>query len=93
MKQDVRCQKLDADLSELLQSLARTEKVPVVLTSRADRLDDLVSLIRENEGGIRHVLTKLGAVSAWLNGDAVARLSRSDIVDELELAQPTSPAR
>lgn len=93
MSREVRWAKLDADLSELLRSVSHTEKIPVVVTARTDALDEVLELVDEMDGEVRHVLQRLGAVSAWLTVDAIARMSLQECVGELELVQSTVPAR
>lgn len=83
--------KLDADLLQLLseQLFDDAASFPVVITaSSPERLGEVERLIIELGGEIRHRLEAIEMLSAWLTAAAIAHLSASDAVAELELSKP-----
>lgn len=84
-------EKLDASLLLLVGGgLASEGEFPVVLTAAPNRLADVVALIGELHGRVRHRLDFLGAVSAWLSLEAVEAAAQSEAVATLEIAQANS---
>lgn len=78
--------KVDAALAELLRhsEFSPDAEFPVVITSAPGLFEQLLGEVRAR-GRIRHVLTQLDAVSAWLPLSAIAEFSRQSLVVDLEL--------
>lgn len=84
---DVR--KLDADLAGLLTEgrFAPDADFPVMVSAAPDCLAEVRALV-EARGQLRHQLTALGVVSAWLPLAVLPELASFASVVGLELAQP-----
>lgn len=78
--------KVDAALAEILghSEFRPDAEFPVVVTSAPGLLDQLLGEVSAR-GRIRHVLTPLHAVSAWLPLSAIAEFSRQPLVVDMEL--------
>jgi hypothetical protein len=88
-------EKLDEPLAELCnqQDLALTARVPVVIRVGSPTLQDVVRLIPALGGTVRHELSFIKAIAAWVPIAAIPDLARDEAVSALELEQSFTSAQ
>lgn len=85
--------KLDGQLEILLHTahVADSSQFPVVVRVASGHLEAVVKELREL-GRVRHVMSPLNAVSAWLPMTAIRDILPLTAVEGIELAQPIEVA-
>lgn len=82
-------QKVDQPLMELYNGpeLALSASVPVVIRYAPESRESVVARVQQHGGRVRHVLSVVGAVVAWLPLLSVPELAKLAEVQRIELEQ------
>jgi hypothetical protein len=81
-------EKLDHRLAHLVgdqSGFAPDQHVPVAIVTASGELDEIAREVERLGGSVRHMLTLVDAVSAWVPIAAIEILAAMAIVRELEL--------
>lgn len=88
-------EKMDEPLAQLCngeRGLVPSERVPVLVRCQAEAFSEVVALVVQLGGTIRHQLRLVSAIAAWIPLLSVEALAHDDAVLQLELEQSFTAA-
>lgn len=83
-------EKLDGPLAQLCngeRGLSPSARFPVIVRYQGGALAEVSERVAQLGGTIRHKLSLLSAIAAWIPLSAIEQLAKDDDVREIELSQ------